>query len=88
MVILMNDLESHYALKKPIDRVESMLSIHGDLSIQQIHERYNKTWRSSITMPELTGLLRHKRFLKKGQTQVIGITGRKYASTVWGVVLI
>lgn len=88
MVSQMNELDMHYSLKKPIDRVESMLCIHGDLAIQQIHERYNKTWRSSITMPELTGLLRHKRFAKKGQTQVIGITGRKYSSTVWGVVLI
>ncbi len=79
-------LNTHYGLKKPRDRVESILQMHGPLTMKEIQDRYNKTWRYGITTGQLTGLLsRNKKFIPTGETKVVGLTGKAYNSMVWGV---
>ena len=86
MIEYPSKLNAHYALKKPRDRVESILRLHGPMTMQQIKDRYNKTWRYGITPGQLTGLLsRNKKFVSKGNTKVVGLAGKAYDSTIWGI---
>tara|TARA_B110000444_G_scaffold149867_1_gene140205 strand:- start:1955 stop:2302 length:348 start_codon:yes stop_codon:yes gene_type:complete len=86
MIEYPSKLNKHYGLKKPKDRVESILRLHGPLTMREICDRYNKTWRYGITTGQLTGMLsRNKKFVPKGDTKVVGLTGKAYNSTIWGV---
>lgn len=78
-------IRTYYLVRKPKDRVEKMLDVHGPLPIHVILERYNATWSGNgITMSELGALLsRDKRFTKDGWLEIVGFTGQKCKSTVW-----
>ena len=82
-----SQIKSYYSVRKPKDRLERMLDVHGPLAIHVILERYNETWSGNgITMSELGAILsRDKRFKKDGWLEIVGFTGQKCKSTVWTV---
>jgi len=80
-------LRSYYGTKTPRNRIEVMLNEHGEMNIQSILQKYNKTWRQGITMSELAALLSGDfRFEKVGEEKIRSISGRLYPSTIWGVI--
>lgn len=80
-------LRTYYGTKGHRQRIEKMLNQHGDMSIHHILQKYNRTWRTGITMSELAAILSQDPiFLQTGLEQTMSITGKKYPSTVWGVI--
>lgn len=80
-------LRTYYGTRNSRNRIEKMLNEHGIMNIQQIHQRYNLTWSSGISMSELAAILSgDPHFEKVGTEQIRSITGKKYPSTIWGVV--
>lgn len=78
-------LKSYYNAKHPRIRVLTMLAEHGELNIQRILEKYNRTWSRGITMSELAAILSgDSRFEKTGEEKIRSIAGKLYTSTVWG----
>jgi hypothetical protein len=75
----------HYGIKKPKDRIVSLLDMHGSLDQQDILDKYNNTWRGGLTMYELRQLLRDKRFEKNGSIQFRTFTGRTKNRPIWRI---
>ena len=77
-------LNRYYRTKMPRARIQTMLSEHGDMSIHEILDTYNDSWKHGLTMPQLSNILSgDPRFEKSDEhVMVCSIIGNRYKTTV------
>ena len=80
-------LRTYYGTKGHRQRIEKNAEPAWRYEHPSHFAKYNRTWRTGITMSELAAILSQDPiFLQTGLEQTMSITGKKYPSTVWGVI--